>query len=154
MNFLGINDLRAASGLRIVLVAGAPSPWGQAAKAMMEYKGLDYQAGLLEPGGTNDEIVKWAGVNSGPVHLIIPIALGVMALRFFANTVQDAQGFASGDTSYLQKAEEEEFGGARYEGPDPDASPSDTDVPPPAADARLIRDRLKFHGGKACQPRC
>jgi glutathione S-transferase len=34
---------------------------------MMEYKKLDFAAGLLVPGETNDEIVEWTGINSGPI---------------------------------------------------------------------------------------
>jgi len=67
MEFKSIGELKTAPGLRIVLVAGTPSPWGQAAKAMLEYKDLDFSAGLLAPGDTNDELVEWAGINSGPV---------------------------------------------------------------------------------------
>jgi len=44
-----------------------PSPWGQAAKAMMEYKGLTFSAAPWEGGGLNQEIVAWSGSNSAPV---------------------------------------------------------------------------------------
>lgn len=67
MDFKSISSLKTTPGLRLVLVAGAPSPWGQAAKAMMEYKGLDFSTGLLIPGEMNDELVAWTGINSGPV---------------------------------------------------------------------------------------
>ena len=67
MNFLSIDELRDQDGLRVVVVSGTPSPWGQAAKAMMEYKELDYAAGLQIPGGDNEALVAWAGVNTGPV---------------------------------------------------------------------------------------
>ncbi len=67
MHYAPINEAINADGLRIILVKGFPSPWGQAAKAMIEYKGLDYIAGPHEAGGANPEIVAWAGVNSGPV---------------------------------------------------------------------------------------
>ena len=36
MEYQEINHVINADGLRIVLVRGFPSPWGQAAKAMME----------------------------------------------------------------------------------------------------------------------
>lgn len=55
------------NGLRIVLVRGVPSPWSQAAKTILEIKGLDYVAAPLEIGGANEEIVAWSGQNSGPV---------------------------------------------------------------------------------------
>ncbi len=67
MNYIDIDQAIAADGLRIVLVRGFPSPWGQAAKAMIEYKGLDYQAAPQVAGGDNPELVAWAGTNSGPV---------------------------------------------------------------------------------------
>ena len=37
MEFLSIEELKKRDGLRLILVAGAPSPWGQAAKAMFEH---------------------------------------------------------------------------------------------------------------------
>ena len=67
MEYQEINEVINTDGLRIVLVQGFPSPWGQAAKAMMEYKSLDYTAGALEARGENAAIVSWAGVNSAPV---------------------------------------------------------------------------------------
>lgn len=67
MELLDIAALVARPGLRLVLVQGTPSPWGQAAKAMMEYKGLPFAVGAQIPGGDNAELVAWAGVNSGPV---------------------------------------------------------------------------------------
>jgi glutathione S-transferase len=67
MEYLDINQIIQADGLRIVLVRGMPSPWGQAAKAMMEYKGLDYLVGPQQGGGENSELVAWSGVNSAPV---------------------------------------------------------------------------------------
>jgi glutathione S-transferase len=54
-------------GLRLVLVRGAPSPWGLAAKAIFELKGLDHVTAPLELAGSNDEIVAWSGQNSAPV---------------------------------------------------------------------------------------
>jgi glutathione S-transferase len=60
-------DATHGKGLRIVLVQGLPSPWGQAAKTFFEIKGLDYLAAPLVPGGENAELVAWAGENSGPL---------------------------------------------------------------------------------------
>jgi glutathione S-transferase len=67
VEFTDIEKLIVADGLRLVLVKGTPSPWGQAAKAMMEYKGLSFQTGAQIPNGPNTDLVAWAGVNSGPV---------------------------------------------------------------------------------------
>ncbi|MBI5617401.1 MAG: hypothetical protein HY943_14025 [Gammaproteobacteria bacterium] len=67
LNYLTPREIIAHPGLRIVLVQGLPSPWGQAAKTIFEIKGLDYVAAPLVAGGTNDELVAWAGENSGPL---------------------------------------------------------------------------------------
>lgn len=55
------------SGLRIVLVRGMPSPWAQAAKTILEVKGLDYVAAPLDVAGGNAEIAAWSGQNGAPV---------------------------------------------------------------------------------------
>ena len=60
-------EVIAHDGLRIVLVRGVPSPWSQAAKTILEIKGLDYVAAPLDVGAANEEIVAWSGQNSGPV---------------------------------------------------------------------------------------
>jgi glutathione S-transferase len=67
MKFLSIGEVIKRQGLRLVLVQGAPSPWGQAVKAMIEYKGLEFVVAPQIPGAENSELVAWAGVNSGPV---------------------------------------------------------------------------------------
>ncbi len=67
MHYETIDDIIAADGLRLVLVQGFPSPWGQAAKAMMDYKQLTYRVGPQEAGGENAALRAWAGTNSGPV---------------------------------------------------------------------------------------
>lgn len=58
MEYQDINEIINADGLRIVLVKGFPSPWGQAAKAVMEYKSLDYIAGAQIARGENKELVE------------------------------------------------------------------------------------------------
>jgi glutathione S-transferase len=67
INYEPIEDITKAKGLRLVLVRGYPSPWGQAAKAMSEYKGLQSRFGALKVRQDNPKITKWSGVNSAPV---------------------------------------------------------------------------------------
>ena len=67
INYEPIPKIIEATGLRLVLVEGYPSPWGHAVKAMMEYKNLIYRTGAQKAGEDNPELIKWAGVNSGPV---------------------------------------------------------------------------------------
>ena len=67
IDYRPLDEIIHGSGLRLVLVRGYPSPWGQAAKAIFEFKGLAFTAGAQEAGGTNDQLVAWCGENSGPV---------------------------------------------------------------------------------------
>jgi glutathione S-transferase len=67
VKYIDIQEAIGAKGLRLILVQGMPSPWGVAAKAMMEHKGLDYIVAPQVPGGENAEILAWSGTNSGPV---------------------------------------------------------------------------------------
>jgi len=67
MEYLSPSEVINGNGLRLVLVQYMPSPWGQATKAMMEYKGLSYLAAPWEGGGANEELVAWAGNNGAPI---------------------------------------------------------------------------------------
>jgi len=67
MEYVSIEEAKASDGLRIVLLQGLPSPWGQAAKTMMEMKGFDYVVAPFLPGGSNEVVFEWAGENSAPV---------------------------------------------------------------------------------------
>lgn len=67
LDYLPLADVIAQPGLRLVLVRGFPSPWGQAAKTIFEFKHLDYVVAAQEAGGANLELVAWAGENSGPI---------------------------------------------------------------------------------------
>jgi glutathione S-transferase len=67
LTYLPPTDIIAHPGLRLVLVRGVPSPWSQAAKAILEIKRLPYVAAPLEVAGANAEIAAWSGQNSAPV---------------------------------------------------------------------------------------
>lgn len=67
MRYVDINEAIKASGLRIVIVKAMPSAWGIAAKAMMEFKGLDFLCAHQIPMSENPELLAWSGTNSGPV---------------------------------------------------------------------------------------
>jgi len=62
-----LDEVIAGSGLRMVLVQGIASPWGVAAKALFDIKGVPWVAAPWLPGEANDEIVRWSGADSGPV---------------------------------------------------------------------------------------
>lgn len=69
MDYLSIAQARAATGLRLVLTAGVPGPWGEAAKAIFAYKELAYAPVRQEGGGENSELQEWTGQNSAPVAI-------------------------------------------------------------------------------------
>jgi len=57
----------ARDGLRMVVVGGVPSPWGEAAKGILHIKGIDWVAVRLVY--DSDALKQWAGQRSGPVAL-------------------------------------------------------------------------------------
>jgi glutathione S-transferase len=67
LQYLSFKEIVEHPGLRIVLVKGMPSPWGQAAKTIFEIKGLDYVAAPWVGGEPNEDIVAWGGEASAPV---------------------------------------------------------------------------------------
>ncbi len=67
MEYVSVAEAVAAPGLRLVLTAGVPGPWGESAKAILSYKGLDYLPVFQEGGGENAELLAWTGQNSAPV---------------------------------------------------------------------------------------
>jgi glutathione S-transferase len=67
MRFVELEEARAARGLRIVTVAGVPSPWSQSALGALDMKGLDYLAVRLRR--NDDETRRWTGARNAPVVL-------------------------------------------------------------------------------------
>ena len=67
LTYRSFSEIVDHPGLRIVLVKGLPSPWGQAAKTIFEIKGLEYIAAPWLVGESNAEIVAWGGEESAPI---------------------------------------------------------------------------------------
>jgi hypothetical protein len=67
MKYLSVEEAVNAPGLRLVLTAGVPGPWGEAAKSMFAYKKLDYTPVFQEGGGENEALREWTGQTSAPV---------------------------------------------------------------------------------------
>jgi glutathione S-transferase len=62
--YLPLENAIARDGLRMVVVSGGPSPWGEAAKGILYVKGLDWVAVRLDP--TDEALTNWTGVKSAP----------------------------------------------------------------------------------------
>ncbi|MDX1734858.1 MAG: hypothetical protein R3228_10840 [Halioglobus sp.] len=67
MDYISVQEAVTAPGLRLVLTAGVPGPWGESAKAILDYKGIGFLPVHQEGGGANEELLAWTGQNSAPV---------------------------------------------------------------------------------------
>lgn len=65
--YVSVDDAMVADGLRMVVVGGVPSPWGESAKGIFHVKGLDWLAVRLDY--KNDVLARWTGQQSGPVAI-------------------------------------------------------------------------------------
>lgn len=66
--YISLDDALTRPGLRMVVVGGIPSPWGEAAKGILHVKGIDWAAVRLVY--DDPRLVEWAGDRSGPVAVI------------------------------------------------------------------------------------
>jgi glutathione S-transferase len=67
MRFVDLEEARAASGLRVVVAAGIPSPWSQAALGAFDMKGLDYLAVRFRR--ADEDVKAWTGSRNAPAVL-------------------------------------------------------------------------------------
>ncbi|KPA20645.1 hypothetical protein shim_30980 [Shimia sp. SK013] len=66
-DYVGTDEAKAASGLRVTIVRGTPSPWGEAVKGMLHIKGLDWVPVNFD--GQDVDLVAWTGEASAPVAI-------------------------------------------------------------------------------------
>nr|WP_245405840.1 hypothetical protein [Sphingobium sp. Sx8-8] len=55
------------AGLRLVLSAGSPGPWGEAAKSIFYARGVGFVAVAQNSLADNDELFAWTGTRNAPV---------------------------------------------------------------------------------------
>lgn len=65
IEYVDLPTAQAAEGLRMVVVMGVPSPWGEAAKGLLHVKQIPWKAVRLDQG--DDAMAAWTGERSGPV---------------------------------------------------------------------------------------
>jgi glutathione S-transferase len=63
--YVGVDEAIRRPGLRMVVVGGIPSPWGEAAKGIFHVKRLEWAAVRLDY--ESEPLRDWAGQRSGPV---------------------------------------------------------------------------------------
>jgi len=56
-------------GLRLVLSAGVPGPWGEAAKGLFHAKGIPFARVAQLPGGDNEALRAWTGRDDAPIAI-------------------------------------------------------------------------------------
>jgi glutathione S-transferase len=67
MEYRSVAEAREMPGLRLVLTAGVPGPWGEAAKAVFRYRNVDFtpvEQVAMQP---NAELLAWTGHRNAPV---------------------------------------------------------------------------------------
>jgi glutathione S-transferase len=67
VKYLDVEEARALPGLRLVLSAGVPGPWGEAAKAILHVKQLGYTPVRQLPAQPNPALEAWTGRNDAPI---------------------------------------------------------------------------------------
>ena len=67
MRFTDLETARAARGLRLVVLAGVPSPWSEAARNVFRLKGLEFLVVRTERPG--DAVRAWTTVHNAPVAM-------------------------------------------------------------------------------------
>jgi len=67
VDYIGLDEAIARRGLRMVVVGGVPSPWGEAAKGILHVKRIEWAAVRLAY--DSEALKRWAGQRSGPVAI-------------------------------------------------------------------------------------
>ena len=66
MEYLEPELARTRPGLRLVLTAGVPGPWGEAAKSIFGLKGIEYLPVRQTAGESNPALIAWTGHANAP----------------------------------------------------------------------------------------
>jgi glutathione S-transferase len=70
VEYLSIEQARQRGGLRLVLTTGVPGPWGEAAKAVFQAKGIAFAPVRQDGGGSNPELLEWTGCENAPQAIL------------------------------------------------------------------------------------
>jgi glutathione S-transferase len=69
MHYRSVNEARSMPGLRLVLTAHMPGPWGEAAKYVLSARNLDFvPVGQLAM-EANDDLFAWTGMRNAPIAM-------------------------------------------------------------------------------------
>ena len=66
-DWIGVAEARELPGLRLVLTAGVPGPWGEAGKGVFRIKDIPFARVRQLGGQPNDELYAWTGHRNAPI---------------------------------------------------------------------------------------
>ena len=69
MEYLNVEEARNRDGLRLVLTAGVPGPFGEAAKALFRHHNVEFLPVRQVGGRDNPELVEWTRHRNAPIAL-------------------------------------------------------------------------------------
>jgi glutathione S-transferase len=67
MDYVSVAEARKLPGLRLVLSAGVPGPWGESAKAVLKARRVKFTPVAQQAMGPNVELREWTGCRNAPV---------------------------------------------------------------------------------------
>ncbi len=71
MKYLSVAEACEMSGLRLVLSANVPGPWGESAKALFKVREVAYAPVEQVPGGANEDLCAWTGgIRNAPIAML------------------------------------------------------------------------------------
>ncbi|MEX0340920.1 MAG: hypothetical protein AB3N11_18000 [Arenibacterium sp.] len=97
--FITFEEAVVKRGLRMTVVSGVPSPWGEAAKGIFHVKGLEWSAVRLDP--SNKQLVEWSLSKSAPsvVYDAEPPRSDWREILLLAERLQPAPSLLPSDTA-------------------------------------------------------
>jgi glutathione S-transferase len=69
VNYVELEEAQGRPGLRLVLTAGVPGPWGEAAKGILAVKQIPYTPVRQPPEGERELLLRWTRQTSAPVAM-------------------------------------------------------------------------------------
>ena len=66
MRYLEVSEAKDLPGLRLVLTAHVPGPWGESAKKILDYKRTPYIPVAQYAAKDNEALIAWTGIRNAP----------------------------------------------------------------------------------------
>ena len=101
MKYLSVSEARDLKGLRLVLSAGLPGPWGEAAKGVLHVRNIPFVPVAQLPLQANDELIEWTGIRNAPIAVYndeLPIS-GWLDILFLAERIGSGPSLLPDDYS-------------------------------------------------------